>query len=272
MWNKLKKFVISKFFVNQIGLLILFYLVAVFFTLNYLDVSTNHGEKIKVPNLKDLHVDQAKSKLDELNLGYQILDSIYRPELPVGTVLEQLVDPTDSSGVYVKTGRIIGLRLSKKFELVAIPSLINKQVQFAQDILKRRGLNSIIQYRPTTEANGSVMDQLFNGIQITEGTKVPIGSNITLIVGQNDQGKPIAIPNLVELYLSDALIVLDSLGLKNIVINCVNCSSNQDSTGTPISRQTPEFYEGGTIFKATQITITIEAANPNNDVIRPEDD
>jgi hypothetical protein len=65
---------------------------------------------------------------------------------------------------------------------------------------------------------------------------------------------------------------LDSLGLKNIVINCVNCSSNQDSTGTPISRQTPEFYEGGTIFKATQITITIEAANPNNDVIRPEDD
>ena len=104
MWNKLKKFVISKFFVKQIGLLILFYLVAVFFTLNYLDVSTNHGEKIKVPNLKDLHVDQAKSKLDELNLGYQILDSIYRPELPVGTVLEQLVDPTDSSGVYVKTG------------------------------------------------------------------------------------------------------------------------------------------------------------------------
>jgi len=271
MWSKLKRFILSKFFVKQIGFVILFYLTVVFLTLVYLDVSTNHGEKIKVPALTGLHVDQAKAKLEELGLEYQILDSIYRPELPVGTVLEQLVDPTDSSGVYVKTGRIIGLRLSKKFELVAMPSLLNKQVQFAQDILKRRGLNSIIQYRPTTEANGSVLDQLFNGVQIKEGTKVPIGANITLIVGQNDQGEAIPIPNLVGLYLGEALTVLDTLGIEKEVINCVNCANNQDSTGRPITRQTPEFYEGGTVFKATQITITIEVADPNNDVIRPED-
>lgn len=271
MWNKIKKFIFSKFFVKQIGLIILFYLTVVFFTLLYLDLSTNHGEKIRVPELRGLQVEQAKAKLEELGLQYQILDSIYRPELPVGTVIEQLVDPTDSSNVYVKSGRTIGLRISKKFELVPMPSLINKQIQFAEDILKRRGLKCIIQYRPTTEANGSVLDQLFNGLQIKEGIKVPIGSNITLIVGQNDQGAPIPIPNLVGLYLGEALNILDTLGVQNVVINCVNCTNNQDSTGRPITRQTPEFYEGGTIFKATQITITIEVADPNQDVLRPED-
>lgn len=271
MWDKIKQFVLSKFFVKQIGLVILFYLTAIFVTLVYLDVSTNHGEKIRVPTLINLHVDEAKAKLEELGLNYQILDSIYAPKLPVGTVLEQLVDPTDSSGVFVKTGRCIGLRLSKKTELVPMPSLINKQVQFAQDILSQRGLKSNIQYRPTTEANGSVLDQLYNGIQIKEGTMVPIGANITLIAGQNDQGEEIPVPNLVGLYLGDALTVLDNLGIENVLINCVNCLNYQDSTSTPITRQTPEFYEGGTIFKATQITITIEVVDPNNDVIRPED-
>jgi len=264
--------VLSKFFVKQIGFVILFYLTAVFITLVYLDVSTNHGEKIAVPVLIGLHVDEAKAKLEELGLNYQILDSIYKPELPVGTVLEQLVDPTDSSGVFVKTGRCIGLRLSKKTELVPMPSLINKQVTFAKDILSRRGLNCNIQYRPTTEANESVLDQLYNGIQIKEGTKVPVGAYITLIVGQNTQGEEIPVPNLVGLYLGEALTVLDTLGIENVVINCVNCMNYQDSSSTPITRQTPEFYEGGTLFKSTQVTITIEVVNSNNDVIKPEED
>jgi beta-lactam-binding protein with PASTA domain len=95
----------------------LFYLVMVFATILYLDFATNHGEKIAVPNLVGISGERAKNRIEELDLTYQILDSIYDPSLPEGTVVEQLVEPTSLSQVYVKSGRIIGLRLSKKSQL-----------------------------------------------------------------------------------------------------------------------------------------------------------
>ena len=86
--------------------------------------------KIVVPNLVGMNGEEAKKKIEELDLQYQILDSIYDPKLPEGTVLEQLVEPTSISQVYVKSGRIIGLRLTKKNQLVEMPSLVHKQLQF----------------------------------------------------------------------------------------------------------------------------------------------
>ena len=126
-------FVKTKHFWKHFGLVILFYLVMVFATILYLDFATNHGEKIAVPNLVGLSGEKAKKRIESLDLTYQILDSIYDPKLPEGTVVEQLVEPTSLSQVYVKSGRIIGLRLSKKRKLVEMPSLLHKQIQFAHE-------------------------------------------------------------------------------------------------------------------------------------------
>jgi beta-lactam-binding protein with PASTA domain len=58
------------------------------------------------------------------------------------------------SKVYVKTGRAIGLRLSKKSELVEMPTLVHKQIQLAESILEQRSLRYEIRYRSTSEENG----------------------------------------------------------------------------------------------------------------------
>ena len=186
MWDKIKStlkllipFVKTKHFWKHFGLVLLFYLVMVFANILYLDFATNHGEKIAVPNLVGLSSQKAKQQIETLDLTYQILDSIYDPKLPEGTVVEQLVEPTSLSQVYVKSGRIIGLRLSKRNQLVEMPSLLHKQIQFAQSILEQRGLRFIIQYQPTAEANGSVLDQRYKGRRIKEGDPLPIGSVVT---------------------------------------------------------------------------------------------
>lgn len=258
MFQKIKHFILTKHFVKHLGLVILFYLVIVFATVIYLDLATNHGEKIVVPNFVGMNVEEAKKKMEELDLQYQILDSIYDPKSPEGTVVEQLVEPTSVSKTHVKSGRIIGLRLTKRTQLVEMPSLVHKQLQFAESILEQRGLRFSIQYRATSEANGSVLDQLYRGRRIKEGDHIPIGAIVTLIVGQNDQGEPIAIPNFVGLTMADAKYIMDTLGVTSYNFVCPDCATSQDSIAAIIFSQTPEFIEGSTVFKSTQFTLSMK--------------
>ncbi|MFM6964226.1 MAG: PASTA domain-containing protein [Sphingomonadales bacterium] len=251
-------FIKTKHFWKHLGLVFLFYLVMVFATILYLDFATNHGEKIAVPNFVGMPASKVKQRIEDLGLTYQILDSIYDPKLAEGTVVEQLVEPTSLSQVYVKSGRIIGLRLSKKSQLVEMPSLLHKQIQFAQSILEQRGLRYIIQYQPTAEANGSVLDQRFKGRRIKEGERLPIGAVVTLIVGQNDEGEPIALPNLLGLTMSEAQLIFDTLGVSSYSFICPDCLTGQDSASARIFSQSPEYIEGTTVFKSTQFILSMQ--------------
>jgi beta-lactam-binding protein with PASTA domain len=188
--------------------------------------------------------------------------------MPEGTVIEQLVEPTSISMVHVKSGRIIGLRLSKKSQMVEMPSLVHKQLQFAESILEQRGLNFSIQYRATSEANGSVLDQLYRGRRIKEGDRIPIGAVVTLIVGQNDQGEPIALQNFVGLSMADARFIMDTLGVSSYSFVCPDCSTSQDSLAAIIFSQTPEFIEGSTVFKSTQFIFSMKRTV--SDIENPE--
>ncbi|MFN5846198.1 MAG: PASTA domain-containing protein, partial [Flavobacteriia bacterium] len=161
--RKLRSFIWSKHFLKHLGLVALSYLVIVSVTVFYLDSYTNHGQRIDVPNLVGKDVNSVKPMLEELGLQYEVLDSIYDPSKPEGTILDQDPDATMLSLVPVKEGRIIRLRVSKRSRLVEMPSLIDKSQRFAESILENRGLKLRIQYKPTNEANGAVLDQLYKG-------------------------------------------------------------------------------------------------------------
>jgi len=264
MINKLKEFIFSKHFLKHFGLVVLFYLVAVFITIIYLDLSTNHGEKITVPDFTGMSSNQAKQKIEELGLEYQILDSVYNPKLPEGTVVEQLVEPTSISKVYVKTGRAIGLRLSKKSELVEMPSLVHKQIQLAESILEQRSLRYEIRYRSTSEENGSVLEQIYNGRRIKEGEKIPRGAVVILIVGQNDLGEPLPTPNLIGLTMDQVKMMLDTTGFTSYSFICTDCLNKQDSMSAIIYGQSPEYIEGKTVLKSTHFTITMSKSGIGN--------
>jgi len=263
--KQIKSLIFSKYFLKHFGLVILFYLLFVFGSIYYLNFATNHGEKIPVPNLVGLSSDEAKKKLEDLGLQYEILDSVYDPNSPLfkkpeGTVFEQVIEPTSSSNVYVKSGRIIGIRLTKKTQLVEMPNLVFKQIHFAQSILDGRGLRFIIRYRQTEESNGSVMDQLFNGKKITQGTRIPIGSVIILVVGQLDIGIPFQIPNLVGLYRDEALKILDSLKISSYNVVCADCFTHEDSISALIFYQSPEYLEGKNVFKSSHFSFSMSVA------------
>jgi beta-lactam-binding protein with PASTA domain len=253
--KKLRTFIWSKHFLKHLGLVALAYLVIVSITVFYLDSSTNHGEQIVVPNLIGKNVNSVKAELEELGLQYEVLDSIYDPSKAEGTILDQDPDPTKFSLVHVKEGRIIRVRVSKKSRLVEMPSLVDKSQRFAESILENRGLKFRIEYKPTNEANGAVLEQLYKGRMVKEGSRIPIGSTITLIVGKNDAGEPTEIPNLYGMTIFEAKDRLAQLGSFGFLPVCEECLTYEDSVAARIESQSPEYIEGILIPAGSTITV-----------------
>lgn len=254
--KKLRAFIWSKHFLKHAGLILLANFVIIFIVIYILDFTTNHGEKIKVPNLHGQNVKNIQSTLDELGLTYEILDSVYYPNKPEGTIVSQDPRPTDSTDVFVKSGRIIKIRVSKKNNMVEMPSLLDKSERFAQSVLKNRGLKYQIQYKPTSEADGAVLEQKYKGRDIEEGARVPVGATILLIVGRNEAGAPVQIPNLLGLTISEVKVRLASMSSVNLFETYLNCANGADSSAARVSSQSPEFIEG--VLSPSNTTVTIQ--------------
>lgn len=255
VFAKLKSYVWTKSFLKKLGIVILFYLLVITITVFYLGSYTNHGQMIEVPNLIGKNVSSIAGELEELDLTHEVLDSIYDPSKPEGTILDQDPAPTAQSLIHVKEGRIIRVRVSKKSRLIEMPSLVDKSQRFAESILKNRGLKYRIQFKPTNEANGAVLGQLYKGSDIKEGKKIPIGSTITLIIGKNDAAEPLDIPNLVGLTIFEAKERLSTMGNFGYFPVCPDCMSYEDSVAAVIESQTPEFMEGIQIPGNSTITV-----------------
>jgi beta-lactam-binding protein with PASTA domain len=233
-----------------------------FGTMRYLDTYTNHGQEVSVPNLVGLSSVEAKIKLEKLGLSYEILDSMYRPKQPNGIVIEQMIDPTAVSKVHVKSNRVIGLRLSKNKELTEMPDLLFDEVEFAKGKLTSRGFSCNIEYEPTIEADGSVLEQKFEGLMIDAGTRIPKGSEITLVVGRSEIGVLLELPNLVGMNYLDAMNLIQTKGFQSFSTICNNCESKSDTLNAVVFGQSPEFYENKTLERSKHITILINAGDP----------
>ena len=206
----------------------------------------------------------AKLKLEDLGLSYEILD-IYDPNKPNGIVKEQMLQPTSLSKVHVKSNRVVGLRLSKKRELTEIPGLLYDEVEFAKGKLESRGFKFSIEYEPTREADGSVLAQKHAGLNIAAGTRIPKGSEVTLVVGRNEVGVSLNLPNLVGMNYADAVNLLTSNGFQSFSTICNNCETKSDTLNALVFGQSPEYFENKTIERSKHITILINAGTAANE-------
>jgi hypothetical protein len=230
-------FVTTKLFIKQVGLLILCYLLLIGGTLLYLDIRTHHGEKIAVPNIVGKHIDDIEELLEESELDYIVLDSIYRPDVREGTIIKQNPEPTSRTKVFVKSSRIVEISLSKKINYVVVPDLLHKSKRYAESILKNRGLKFQFSFKISPNNIDAVISQKVKGRRIREGEKVPYGTVIHLIIGKASKEDP-----------SVSLIIGD----------CVGCKTKKDTLRARISSQTPEFFKGNVRPPGSDIVIFLE--------------
>ena len=253
--SKIKNFISSKTFALNMGAILVVYIILFLSVKSCLNNQTNHGQKIEVPDLIGKNKNNLENILTNTGLRYEVLDSIYDPKKVEGTVMEQDPMPSKISKVFVKEGRVIKVRVSKRSQLVEMPDLVSKSLRFAEGILRNRNFRYKLDFRPSKESPGAVLEQLYRGRPIEGGKKLPIGSMIKLVVGQEVGGAPTLLPNLYGLTIDEARARLKSVGDFEFIPVCQDCQTSIDSMQARIVSQNPAFSDGALIMTGSTITV-----------------
>ncbi len=174
------KYIFSKAFVKQLLLAIVGLIVLVFIVLWWLKSTTNHGQKIEVPNLAKLTLSDVDNVLDENDLRYVILDSAnFNPDYPKFSVIEQI----PKAGKFVKEDRKIYLTLNPSgYRKVKIPNVVGKTRRQAEPTLLAMGFE-IGKVTTKPHMSDQVLEIRHAGSKIDPDTELEITSVLDLIIG-----------------------------------------------------------------------------------------
>lgn len=155
-------------------------LILIFITLQALDIYTKHDESVLVPDVKGSQEAAAADILLKSELGYEIVDSVYRADAKAGAVLEQI--PKENTKV--KRGRTIYLIIQAKGkQMVSIPPLKDYSRRQAEAQLQALGFTNISIIEEPSQFKGLVIRVLYRGNELGSGASIPKGSRIELVVG-----------------------------------------------------------------------------------------
>lgn len=175
------KYLISKQFRNQLIIATVLLGVGFYALVGWLKITTNHNEQIQVPDLSRLNVEEVKSRLGELNLRFEVIDSAsYNPAFPKRSVISQ----SPENGAFVKENRNIYLTLNpSKYGNVLIQEFYGKTKNEVIAQLKSSGfIIGKILFIPDIGKN-VVRKLKSNGKNLKEGDKLEQQSVIDVILG-----------------------------------------------------------------------------------------
>lgn len=179
------KFVTSKVFLRQIAYAIIIIIVLSFGILQWLKVSTNHGEFIEVPTLKGKTLDLVEMELDDQNLKMMVQDSAnYNPNYPKYSVIDQLPE----AGSLVKKNRKIYLTINPSgYRKVAVPDITRKTIRQAKPTLEALGFAvGNISYVDDIGKN-EVLAVKYKGETVKPGTLLAKTTRLDLVLGNGNR-------------------------------------------------------------------------------------
>jgi beta-lactam-binding protein with PASTA domain len=233
MKNLIQKIVQKPLWQNiLIGIGGLFFLLIVFFlSLGWI---TGFGKTAKVSSVVGQSYIAAQQQLEKEGFEVVILDSVYVDSVAKLAVIRQ----TPEADEVVKAGRTIYLTINRMVPpQVEMPSLVGFSLKSAELYLQSLQLKlGAVTYKPDFARN-AVLDQLFNGVPISQGAKIPLGSSISLVIGSGLGGEESEMPNLVGLTYPEAINQLSLLSIN--LGSILSLETIKDSASSFIYRQTP---------------------------------
>ena len=234
-------------------------LLVVYILVSWLGTYTNHGETVTVPNLKGMKYSELKEFLESKNLDVKISDSsMFLLDKGPGVVIEQDPEPNEQ----VKEGRSIYVSITRTVPpQVKMPNLIDVSQRQAEAILFSYGLRlgSMI-YKPDL-AKGAILEMSSNGKILKAGQLVSKGSRIDLVLGDGIGITDVAVPNLMNLSLEEAVFVLKGSALN--IGEVYYPPGKLDSTNFFVVEQMP--MPGDSVFlkQGESVSIRVQYQNKN---------
>lgn len=178
------------------NILLMFLVLAVIFIIMFfaINIYTRKGQNVSVPKVTGMDVKKAIEKLDDNELDYVIVDSVYDENLPKYFVTDQKPMSLNK----VKKGRKIYLTVnSLDVPEVEMPEIAGKMsFEQAKKTLESKGLVlGEVTRQPdpsiTSENDKPVFEQFYRGSRIQPGTKIRRKSKIDLLIGVMINNEPL---------------------------------------------------------------------------------
>lgn len=175
--NFLKKPLIKHLLLGLASLIVLIIIIS--YVLRFY---TRHGEAYELPNFEGMTMEQIDNSGDASKFEMIVIDSVFVPNKPKGSVHTQ--DPP--AGSSVKSGRKIYVStVAYGMPKVVMPDLSDLSLRQATNTLENIGLEvGDVIFKPS-EFHNVVYEQIYEGRQILSGTEIDQGSKITLVVGRD---------------------------------------------------------------------------------------
>jgi eukaryotic-like serine/threonine-protein kinase len=221
---------------NILFSLVLVVIIIVLF-LTSLKWCTSHGKTLQIPAVVGMTYANASKLLDEKGFEVEIQDSVYFDTLPPLTVTRQFPE----SDAIVKKNRTVYLTLNRAVPpTIEMPKLIGLSYRSAEVSLRQYGLRLEDTTYRIDFAKNSVLDQVYNGESIRPGTKIRMGSGISLVLGTGVGGFEFAVPDLFGFSYEEAKVMMQGSGLSAGAL--IVDPDVRDTTAAFVYRQSPERF------------------------------
>lgn len=179
------QFIKSKSFFKQLAIAITGLVVFIFVLQWWFGFTTNHDQKIQVPDLQKMELSEVEKTLKELDLRFEVIDSAsYNPSYPNRSVIEQ----NPEVGEFVKENRKIYLTINPStYRDIVLPDLNGRT--------KRQAVTHLLSIEFKIGEFSYVRDigkdvvrgMRFNNKKVRPGTKLPKNSIIDLVLGDGKE-------------------------------------------------------------------------------------
>ncbi|KHD38020.1 protein kinase [Clostridium acetobutylicum] len=214
--------------------------------------NSNSVSKVKVPKIIGLSESDAKGKVEDAKLKFQVVDRV-KSSKPKGTV----VTCYPNEDTEVDSGTVVRVDISSGDTDQTLPSLVGLPESAARAQIKQYGCNvgSVTQEYSDDVAQGNVISQ-----SPSEGSQIKKGMTIDLVISRGPEVKKATVPSVYGKTSDSASSILQNAGFGvNVQTKDV---TNADQNGIVI-----EEYPNGYVNKGTTVTIVI--GRFNNTAVQP---
>lgn len=209
---------------------------------------TQHGVARTVPSVVGKNIDKVTADLEDRGFEVVVQDSVFYDSLAPSVIIRQVPEPD----AVVKVNRTVYVTINRTIPPdVDMPNLVGPSYRNAEMVLSNLGLRVGDTTYRADFARGSVLEQLYNGKPITPGTKIKVGSKISLVIGSGVGEEDMAVPKLVGLTYAEAKMMLQASGL--ILGPVIPSPMVRDTASAYVIRQSPQAVnEAGKRFRIRQ--------------------
>lgn len=227
-----------------IGLILLFFIA---FGLTMLILHFTNPKEVDVPTVVGLTKEEAKSKIENAKLQFQIESEEYNTDVEAGKVISQDPQGTETSLIKVKEGETVKVKVSKGTETTTVPNVKGKSREEAEQLIEDAKLTAeVIEETSKTVKEGYVISQ-----ETEPNAEANAGDTIKIHVSTGTGIAQVTMVDLTGKKEADAKTTLSDLKL---VANVGYTEDNSKDDGV-VLKQSIEV--GKVVDEGTTVTITV---------------